>query len=43
MQDQVSNRIEMIMNDQYEKIKQAADDIATFVLVLTVLTLGVVW
>ena len=43
MQDQVSNRITMLMNEQHEKIKQAADDIATFVLVLTVLTLGIVW
>ncbi len=43
MQDQVSNRIQIIMNEQHEKIKQAANDIATFVLVVVVLALGVVW
>ena len=43
MQDQVTNRISMIMGEQHEKIKQAADDIATFVLVVVVLALGVVW
>ena len=43
MQDQVNNRIQMLMNEQHEKIKQVADDIATFALVLVVLALGVVW
>lgn len=43
MQDQVINCIAMLMNDQNEKIKQAADDIVTFVLIVAVLALGVVW
>jgi len=43
MQDQVTNRIAMLMNEQHENLKQVFDDIATFVLVVTVLALGIVW
>ena len=41
MQDQISNRIQMLMNEQHEKIKQVVDDIAT--LVVVVLARGVAW
>lgn len=43
MQDQITNRIALIMNEQHEKLKTAAEDVATFVLVVAVLALGVVW
>ena len=43
MQDQVTNRIAMLMNEQHKKLKQTTDDIATFILVVAVLALGVVW
>jgi len=43
MQDQVTNRIQMLMNEQYQEIKQAADDIASFVLIAVILAIGLVW
>ena len=43
MQDQVTNRIQMLMNEQHEKLKQTAEDIASLVLILVILVLGVIW
>jgi len=43
MQDQVTNRIQMIMDEQYQGIKQIADDLAGFVFILVILAIGVVW
>lgn len=43
MQDQITDRIKMIMDERHEKVKQVIDDIATFSLVLIVVALGVVW
>ena len=43
MQDQVTNRVEIIINDQYGKIKQIVNEIATVALFLVILALRVVW
>ena len=43
MQDQVTNRIEMIMNDHYEFMKQVVDDVISFILVVVILAIGVLW
>ncbi len=43
MQDQVTNRIQMLMGEQYTGMKQTADDIASIVLIVTVLAIGIVW
>jgi len=43
MQDQVTNRIQMLMDEQYQELKQAADDIASFVLIAVILAIGLVW
>ena len=43
MQDQVTNRIQIIMDEQYQEIKQAADDVASFVLIALILAIGLVW
>ena len=43
MQDQVTNRIAMLMNEQHEKIKQAADDVFSLVFVVVILAVGLVW
>jgi len=43
MQDQVTNRIEMIMNDHYQSMKQIADDVASFILVVVILAIGLLW
>jgi len=43
MQDQVSNRIDMIMGDQYEWSKQAIDDLVTFGFIISVLAIGIIW
>jgi len=43
MQDQVTNRIQMLMGEQYKEIKQAADDVTSLVLIVVVLAIGVVW
>jgi len=43
MKDQVTNRIEMIMNDQYEFMKQVVDDVISFILVMVILAIGVLW
>ena len=43
MQDQVSNRIDMIMGDQQRWFKQVIDDIVTFAVVITILAIGIIW
>ncbi|MCF7970297.1 MAG: hypothetical protein K9L22_03910 [Methylococcaceae bacterium] len=43
MQDQVTNRIQMIMDEQCQEIKQAADSAASFVLIVVILAIGIVW
>lgn len=43
MQDQVTNRIQIIMDEQYQEIKQAADSAASFVLIVTILAIGIIW
>jgi len=43
MQDQVTNRIQMLMGEQYQEIKQTADDVASFVLIAAILAIGLVW
>jgi len=43
MQDQVTNRIQMIMDDQHKDIKQIANDIGSIVLIVIVLSIGIIW
>jgi len=43
MQDQVTNRIQMLMGEQYQEMKQAADDVVSFVLIAVILAIGLVW
>lgn len=43
MQDQINNRIDMIMDDQREGFKQVIEDLAIFGLIVTVLGVGIVW
>ena len=43
MQDQVSNRIDMIMGDQYKWFKQVIDDLVTFGFIITILAISIIW
>ncbi len=43
MQDQVTNRIQMLMGEQYQEVKKTADDVASFVLIAVILAIGLVW
>lgn len=43
MQDQINNRIDMIMGEQHEWFKQVIEDLATFGFILTVLAVGIIW
>ncbi len=43
MQDQITNRIDMIMNDQKHWIIHVAEDLATLSFVMSIITVGVIW
>ena len=43
MQDQINNRIDMIMGDRHGWFKQVIDDLVTFGFVITILAIGIIW
>ena len=43
MQDQITNRIEIIMGEQHNNLKQVMNDLATIILFITILAVSVVW
>ncbi|BCG63582.1 MAG: hypothetical protein methR_P1310 [Methyloprofundus sp.] len=43
MQDQVTNRIELIMGDQRLWMRRILEDLMTFSLITAMLAVGIVW
>lgn len=43
MQDQITNRIEMIMEDQKHWLTHIAEDLATLCFIISIVTLGISW
>ena len=43
MQDQITNRIEMIMEEQNHWFIQIIEDLTTLSFVISIVTLGVIW
>jgi len=43
MQDQVTNRIDIIMEDQQHWLVQVIEDVATLCLVVSIVAVGIIW
>ncbi len=43
MQDQVTNRIDMIMQDQHHRLLHVVEELATLCFVVTIVAVGVIW